>query len=222
MNNPFPDNLAFQKFLGLKSFFRKYTNNESFKRTKEICKVARVIQSSGDVIAFDLLGSVNFGISDKKSDVDMVLYLECDHDDEADYKNCPKPRFYEHLIINTLLHEIFGKTFDIEVVDFINLKKLNKAIKQIDYDDDIIARFVFYRTICRGVNKKILRPYEQAIIKNSSLFHKIEDKLTDILVEITRSSRHAVSFEKYMARLNDQDIKIPPSMIEKMRDYLNV
>ena len=222
MNNPFPDNPVFQKFLGLKYFFRKYINRESFRRTREISKVARTIQSSGDNIAFDLLGSVNFGISDQKSDVDLVMYLECDHDEEAEYGNCSKLRFYEYLLINSLLHEIFGKTFDIEVVDFINLRKLKKSIEEENYEDDIIARFVFYRTICRGVNKKILRPYERAIMNNQTLFQKIEKNLTEILVELTKTSGHALSFNKYLDRLKDSDIKIPASMAEKIKEYLDI
>ncbi|MDH5719913.1 MAG: nucleotidyltransferase domain-containing protein [Spirochaetia bacterium] len=222
MTNPFPDNPVFQHFLGLKYYFRQYINRESFRRTKEISKVARIIQSSGDSIAFDLLGSVNFGIADKKSDVDLVMYLDCGHEEEADYSNCSKLRFYEYLLINTLLHEIFGKTFDIEVVDFLNLRKLNKAIEEEDFEDDIISRFVFYRTICRGVNKKILRPYERAVMKNELLFNKIEDRLTDILVELTKTSGHALSFQKYLDRMKNEDIKIPVSMIGKIKEYLEI
>ncbi|RME93577.1 MAG: hypothetical protein D6767_00680, partial [Candidatus Hydrogenedentota bacterium] len=152
MKNPFPNNPVFQKFLGLKEAFRQFATVESKKRTRELAYIARIIRQYGDDIAFDILGSVNFGIADDKSDVDMVIYIDCGHEEEATYENCYKLWFYERLILNTLVFEVSESSFQIEVVDAINLRALEKAILEEDYDNDIIARFVFYRTICRGIN----------------------------------------------------------------------
>ncbi len=221
MRNPFPENQVFAQFLGLKDYFRRFTTRESIRRTKEITRIARMIQKSGDAICFDILGSVNFGMADKDSDVDVVIYIECDHTEEITPRNTPIVSFYEHLLLTTILHEVSDNPYRIQVVDTLNLTRLKKAISEENFDDDIVARFVFYRTICRGVNKRVIRPYERAIMNNTILFRKIEARLTDALLEFTRSYTHQKSFEKYLRRLRDSGATIPQSILEKVRDYLH-
>ncbi|MCX7631728.1 MAG: hypothetical protein N2Z22_00185 [Turneriella sp.] len=222
MRNPFPDNPVFQKFLGLKDYFRKFTTPESVRRTRELARVARILQKTGEKISFDLLGSVNFGMAVENSDVDVVMYLDCGHEEEARYDNTPMLRIYESLFFATILREVSNNPFRLQIVDFINLRRLDRAIREPGFDDDIIARFVFYRTICRGVNKPPIRPYEKAIAGNKELFRRIEETLTAALVELTRSSSHRLSFHKYVSRLQEQNVKIPPSMLEKIQDYLTL
>lgn len=221
MRNPFPDNETFKKFLGLKDYFRNFTTPETVRRTRELARVARLLQSTGAQISFDLLGSVNFGMAVESSDVDVVMYLDCEHEEEARYDNTPMLRVYESLFFATILREISDHPFKLQIVDFINLRRLERAIREPGFDDDILARFVFYRTICRGVNKLPIRKYEKAISGNKELFKRIEENLTAALVEFTRSSSHRMSFNKYVARLKEQNINIPPSMLEKIQDYLD-
>ncbi|MBV6494658.1 MAG: hypothetical protein LDLANPLL_02692 [Turneriella sp.] len=221
MRNPFPENETFKKFLGIKDYFRNFTTQENMMRTRELSRAARLIQQTGASISFDLLGSVNFGMAVEASDVDIVMYIECDHEEEARYDNTPMLRIYESLFFATILKEISHNPFKLQIVDFINLRRLGRAIREPGFDDDIVARFVFYRTICRGVNKLPIRKYEQAISGNKELFHRIEDYLTEALKEFTRSSSHRMSFNKYMARLREQGVKIPASMVEKIHEYLD-
>ena len=222
MKNPFPENQVFQKFLGLKDTFKQFTTPESLQRTKTFARIARIMQKSKDKVAFDLLGSVNFGMADENSDTDIVIHLECEHDYEADYKNSPKLRFYETLLLTSLVADVSDKKFLIQVVDCINLKRLDRAINEPGFDEDIIARFVLYRTICRGVNKKVIRPHERRIINDKELFLRIEERLTDALIEFTKTSGHSLSFQKYLNRLREKNINIPFSMVEKVMDYLNL
>jgi predicted nucleotidyltransferase len=221
MRNPFPENETFKKFLGIKDYFRNFTTKETMQRTRELARAARMIQQTGEKISFDLLGSVNFGMAVESSDVDIVMYIDCGHDEEARYDNTPMLRIYESLFFATIIKEISNNPFKLEIVDFINLRRLWRAINEPGFDDDILARFVFYRTICRGVNKLPIRKYEQAISGNKELFKRIENHLTEALVEFTRSSSHRISFNKYISRLKEQEIKIPPSMIEKIGEYLD-
>lgn len=221
MRNPFPENETFKKFLGIKDYFRKFTTKENMQRTRELARTARILQQTGAKIAFDLLGSANFGMVVEASDVDIVMYIECDHEEEARYDNTPMLRIYESLFMATILKEVSNNPFTLEIVDFINLRRLDRAIREPGFDDDILARFVFYRTICRGVNKLPIRKYEQAISGNKELFKRIEDHLTEALKEFTRSSSHRLSFQKYVSRLKEQNIKIPPSMLEKIQEYLD-
>ncbi|MBX3722849.1 MAG: hypothetical protein KF713_13495 [Turneriella sp.] len=221
MRNPFPENETFKKFLGIKDYFRNFTTEENMLRTRELARAARMIQQTGAKISFDLLGSANFGMAVEASDVDIVMYIECDHEEEARYDNTPMLRIYESLFFATILKEISHNPFKLEIVDFINLRRLDRAIREPGFDDDILARFVFYRTICRGVNKLPIRKYEQAISGNKELFKRIEDHLTEALKEFTRSSSHRLSFQKYVSRLKEQNIKIPGSMVEKIQEYLD-
>ncbi|MBS0618146.1 MAG: hypothetical protein JSR44_08155 [Spirochaetes bacterium] len=221
MRNPFPENETFKRFLGIKDYFRKFTTKENMLRTRELARAARLIQQTGTQISFDLLGSANFGMAVEASDVDIVMYLECDHDEEARYDNTPMLRIYESLFFATILKEISHNPFKLQIVDFINLRRLERAIREPGFDDDILARFVFYRTICRGVNKLPIRKYEQAISGNKELFKRIENHLTEALNEFTRSSSHRMSFNKYISRLKEQDIKIPASIFEKIHEYLD-
>jgi hypothetical protein len=221
MRNPFPENETFQKFLGIKDYFRKFTTAENMQRTRELSRAARILQQVGTPISFDLLGSANFGMVVDASDVDVVMYIECDHEEEARYDNTPMLRVYESLFLTTILKEVTGYVFRLEIVDFINLRRLKRAIEEPGFDDDILARFVFYRTICRGVNKLPIRKYEQAISGNKELFKRIEVHLTEALREFTRSSSHRMSFQKYVSRLKEQNIKIPASMLEKIQEYLD-
>jgi len=221
MRNPFPENETFQKFLGIKDYFRNFTTAENMQRTRELARAARILQQVGTPISFDLLGSANFGMAVEASDVDVVMYIECDHAEEARYDNTPMLRIYESLFLTTILREVSDNVFQLEIVDFINLRRLKRAIEEPGFDDDILARFVFYRTICRGVNKLPIRKYEQAISGNKELFKRIEEHLTEALKEFTRSSSHRMSFQKYVSRLKEQDIKIPASMAEKIKEYLD-
>ena len=225
MRNPFPNNEVFEKFLGLKDYFKDHQTKESSIRIREIARVGRVVRTYGDTIAFDLLGSVNFGMADKSSDVDMVLYLDCPeiaHEDQMSYENCPQLRFYEALTIHSLVHAISKDRFKVEVVDSINLAALEIAINNENLESDIIPRFVFYRTICRGINKRYLHKLEKMILGKPKLLKDIEESLTDVLIEFTRSASHGSSFKKYMDRMQENDIHIPNSVVEKVMEYLAI
>ena len=182
-----------------------------------------MIQSTGDVIAFDFLGSVNFGMADDTSDVDLVLYLDCPDvpmNVEMNHQNCPRLKFYETLIIHTLVHDISKEKYKIQIVDHINLASLKLAIECESMETDIIARFVFYRILCRGVNKRFLHPLETKLMAKPHLFKSIEGMLTEALIEFTRSSSHGSSFKKYINRLEEKGIGIPEPIAKKVMEYL--
>lgn len=224
MRNPFPDNPVFKRFLGLKDYFKKYQTAASFSRAKEIARVARIVATTGDTIAFDILGSVNFGMAEDHSDIDLVMYIdvpELRDEEELSYENCPRLRFYQTLVLQTLVHEVSKDRYSIQVVDYINLSALERAIDKEDFQSEILARFIFYRTICRGVNKRVLHPIEKKIHEKPQLFHEIEEQLTEALIEFTRTSSHEKSFKKYIDRLQKKDIHIPDSIMDKVLEYLD-
>jgi len=225
MRNPFPGNPVFEQFLGLKGYFKKYQTRASYNRVRVLAKAAKIIHSAGDEIAFDFLGSVNFGMAEEKSDVDLVVYLKCPElkpDEEMNHSNCPRLKFYELMVIQTLVHSFSKENYTLQVVDYINLHSLGHAIENNDKNSDILARFVFYRTLCRGVNKRVLHPYEKLLKDKPHLFHSVESALTDALIEFTRTSSHEKSFQKYLKRLEDGNIHIPESVLQKVGEYLDL
>ncbi|MDH4201145.1 MAG: hypothetical protein OEV66_12325 [Spirochaetia bacterium] len=225
MKNPFPENEVFKKFLGLKDYFKNHLTRSSKNRIRELAAVAKIIRSTGDVIAFDFLGSVNFGMADATSDVDLVLYLDCPSvpiHEEMNHKNCPRLKLYETLLIHTLVHSISREKYRIQIVDHINLASINKAIDEENIELDIIARFVFYRILCRGVNKRYLHPLEKKLAAKPHLIKAIEETLTDALIEFTRTSSHGSSFNKYVNRLQEKGIGIPDAVAKKIREYLAI
>ncbi|RME88005.1 MAG: hypothetical protein D6767_10955, partial [Candidatus Hydrogenedentota bacterium] len=57
---------------------------------------------------------------------------------------------------------------------------------------------------------------------NKELFSKIEDKLTDALKLLTTTSTHTRSFHKYIERIKEKNLNIPPSILDKVHEYVNV
>lgn len=221
MKNPFSEDSIFTQYLSLREYFKQYQTKESQRRKNDFVRIGRILQNSGEVISFDILGSVNFGMAEKESDIDMVVYFDCDHLEEITVENCPRYKAYKRLILTTLLHEISGRRYKIEIVDVINLNKLKHAIENKIYEDNILSRFVFYRIICRSINRRVVRPLEHQLQDNSEFFAKIEADLSMALASFNRTSHQTLSFHKYMERLKEQKIAIPPSMIEKIIRYTN-
>jgi len=219
MTNPFPDNPVFEQFLGIKHYFRQYTTRETVQRTKKLIKIAREMKKDGVEIAFDILGSMNFGMAEEQSDFDMIMYVRCNHKEEVRAGN-PQIIKYKQIVFDLLENEMSFHNVSVDIVDCINLKKLKFVIGNHDFEDPIVARFVFYRTICRGINKKFIRSYEKAIMNNKELFEKIEETLTYSLIEFTKTSTHADSMYKYIQRLKNADIKVPSSIYKKINSYL--
>lgn len=221
MKNPFPDNSIFSEYLSLRDYFKQYQTKESQKRKNDFVRIGRILQNSGETISFDILGSVNFGMAETQSDIDMVVYFECDHLEEITPENCPRYKAYERLILTTLVHEVAVRPYKIEIVDVINLNKLCYAIENKIYDDNILARFVFYRIICRAINRRVLRPYEQKLKDNTEFLAKIENELSQALASFNSTSNQTRSFQKYVERLKEMKIPIPYSMIKKIIHYTN-
>ena len=93
-----------KEFNGLKLFFRKHETNVSKERIQDFRNFAEMINSSGDQVAFDLLGSVNFGQAEKYSDADVIMYLDGDLEeiDDYSYENNAKYKMYKELPRNTM------------------------------------------------------------------------------------------------------------------------
>ena len=212
-----------KEFNGLKKFFRAYETTVSRQRTRDFKKFAEMISSSGDEVAFDLMGSVNFGQAKEYSDTDVVIYMKCDHGriGECDPENCSRLNLYKNLLINTLVYEYTNHSYPVQVVDCITLNQLDYDLKIGNQNSMPLIKFGFYRSICRSVNRKLLRKYENRLSANEELCLSIEKSLADCFYGLIHSSQHSYSFKKYIERLQDEGFKVPESMAKKISSYLN-
>ncbi|NBU98436.1 MAG: hypothetical protein EBS19_09550 [Spirochaetia bacterium] len=94
----FKDHPTIKEFNGLKKFFRSRETPISRKRIDDFKRFVEVIQTSGDEVAFDMMGSVNFGQALENSDTDVVIYMNCDTGriGECDHENCSRLNIYKN------------------------------------------------------------------------------------------------------------------------------
>ncbi|MCE9501632.1 MAG: hypothetical protein K8R21_14200 [Leptospira sp.] len=212
-----------KEFNGLKRFFRSHETSVSRQRIRDFKKFTDMIGSTGDEVAFDLMGSVNFGQAKEHSDTDIVIYMKCDRGriGDCDPENCSRLNLYKNLLINTLVYEYSSQTYPVQVVDCINLNQLDYDLKIRNTNSMTLVRFGFYRSICRGINRKLLREYENRLSADDDLCKSIEQSLADCFFGLIHSSQHSFSFQKYIERLQDDGFKVPDSMANKIKSYLN-
>ena len=219
----FQNHPIIKEFNGLKTFFRKHETDISRSRIADFKKFVDLIGSTGDFIAFDLMGSVNFGQAMESSDTDVVMYLHCDKGriGDCDHENCSRLELYKNLLINSIAYEHLNKSYAIQVVDCINLSQLEYDIKIRNFDSLALVKFGFYRSICRGINRKLLHKFEEKLQSDEELCSTIEQSLADCFLGLIHSSQHSYSFKKYIERVEDGGFRVPQNMASKINSYLS-
>ncbi|MDY6843409.1 MAG: metallophosphoesterase [Thermodesulfobacteriota bacterium] len=199
----------------IKSFFLGYETPESQKLVSELRGIYRRLKKDGMNVAFDLLGSLNFGMAKKGSDIDLVVYLkgqEC-LPDELDTCTIPRP-------VSAVFQELKERNLDVEVTDSIDLDRVSKAIQEEDQDDGHLQRFIFYRSVCRPVNLRLIKQVEDQLLFNETFRMEVESKLRESLRIIVSSVSHVRSFDKYVSRLQEAGITIPRDVRKAIQEYL--
>ncbi|MDY6844259.1 MAG: hypothetical protein SVW57_09250, partial [Thermodesulfobacteriota bacterium] len=199
----------------IKSFLLEYESLESQELVKELREIYRQLQKDGINVAFDLLGSLNFGMAKLGSDLDLVVYLkdqEC-MPDELDICTIPRP-------LAKVFQELKERSLDVEVIDNIDLDRVSKAIQEKDQEDGHLQRFIYYRAICRPVNLRLIKNVEEQLLFNETFRMEIEGRLREYLRIIVSSSSHVRSFNKYVSRLRERGIVIPRDIQKAIQLYL--
>ncbi|GIX41971.1 MAG: hypothetical protein KatS3mg129_1704 [Leptospiraceae bacterium] len=225
MKLPFEHHPLIKEFNEIKRYFRKHETKVSKQRIGDFYRFSKILNQLGYEVAFDFVGSLNFGVTEQSSDVDFILYLGCEKhlNTDCDQQNCSLFKEVKFLILETLMKEYVKEPYTTQVVDCINLKRLDRELdKTENIDYDLVFRFAFYRSICRGVNLKILKPYHLKLLKRKKLLKELEPYIEDVIAKFNQTMTQNLSFEKYRIRLNEKGIKIPYSVIEKMKHYLYV
>jgi len=205
----------FELFHDIRNFFRVFQTRETEERIDILEKVTKLLEGHFESIAMDIVGSVNVGLSQARSDIDMVLYLECGHDCSPEKGNCSEYNRAKKMISNYLE----GK-YKFEIIDCVNLSIVRDSILNQDYDCEMTQRFVAHRSMGRPINYRVIAPVEDLLNRNMQFRQEIEGSLHSFFQIFTNTSQHVSSFEKYELRLKSLGIKIPDVMRFKIKDYL--
>jgi Icc-related predicted phosphoesterase len=202
-------------FNELKQFFRMFQTQETEERLGELEKAVQLMEGKLDEIAMDIVGSVNVGLSQPSSDIDIVLYLRCNSECQSMWTQCEHFRRAEGLIRKNL-----GKRYKFEIIDCIDLSIVENSIRAMDYECEVTQRFVAYRSICRPINYKVIAPLEDMLNENIEFRKELEGSIRSYFQIFITTSQHIRSFDKYESRLKSIGIKLPDSIRNKIRDYL--
>jgi Icc-related predicted phosphoesterase/predicted nucleotidyltransferase len=202
----------------VKHFFRHYESRETNDRIKFLKKVALVMEENGTPIAFDLVGSTLFGMAEKGSDIDIVVYyIDEPSDRDPDIGIEEKIEKFSHI-----LKQLGSDRYQVEIVDAINLRDVEKAILEENFQSTVTGRFIFYRAICRPVHHRIIRSYEALLDRKEAYRKEMEASMRDVINTLVKTSRHFESFRKYEARLIDLDVHIPQPIRKRLKQYFQM
>jgi len=168
-----------------------------------------------EMIPFDLLGSVSFGMAEAHSDLDLVVYMrsrDCVLDEE-DTCGVPRP-------LRAVFEAFRQKGIETEVCDSIDIERVMEAIMREDSEDGQLQRFIFYRSVCRPVNLRLIKKAENLLLSREAFRREVEESLKDYLEILVSSVRHVQSFDKYRSRLTERGIEIPADIEGAIRNYL--
>jgi Icc-related predicted phosphoesterase len=207
----------------IKKFYRAFQTQETEERLHTLEDITSLIEDKMHAdIAMDVMGSVNFGLSTSESDMDIVLYLRCS-------ENRPQCRgvctggsemctYLTHA--EEMIKEILKDKYDYHILDVVDLNRVEESIREKNYENETLQRFVFYRSICRPINYRIVAPIEDMLNKELMFRKEIEGSLQAYFKIIAATSRHIGSFMKYEGRLSALGIKLPAWIREKVKLYL--
>lgn len=204
-------------FKEIKNFFRMYRTLESEARLDELEKAIDLLKNEFGDIAMDVVGSVNMGISQSSSDIDVVLYLRCGENCRDMYAQCG---YYS--LAKSKIEEIIGGKYKIEIIDCIDLNVVEQSIITRNYECEVTQRFVAYRSICRPINYKVIAPIEDILNEHIEFRRELEGSIRSYFKIFATTSQHMRSFDKYESRLKSIGIKLPESIRDKIRQYLQV
>ena len=204
-----------RNFQRVKSFFLGYETRETRALITELEAIQESILEQGMEVAFDLLGSLSFGMAQEGSDMDLVVYMrskDCVLDEE-DTCGIPRP-------MAAVMRELEERHLEIEVCDSMDLDRIKQAIEGEDLEDGQLQRFVFYRLVCRPINLHLIKSVENLLLDHEELRLELEQGIEEHLNILVSSTRHIKSFDKYKARLRDQGVDLSPEVEEALRNYL--
>lgn len=209
-----------QLYNEIKQFYRMFQTQQTDERLDMLEQVATLMEGQiREDIAMDVVGSVNVGMSEEGSDIDLILYLRCDSQcaDQQGPGLCDRYRQAEDMIRQTL-----GTKYRAEILDCVDLNRVEKSIREKNYECEATQRFVAYRSLCRPIHYRVIAPIEDLLNRDMEYRKEIEGSIRSYFKIFVTTSEHVRSFHKYEQRLNELGIKLPESIRGKVRQYLQL
>lgn len=203
-------------FLDIRNFFRRFQTKESDRRLEELESILEKITVSHGDVAFDVMGSLNMGLSGVSSDIDIIIYLRIDDSCTGDCLNCS-----EYNTIRPLLEKHLKGKYKFQILDCINLNIVEKSIREENYECEVTQRFVTHRSMGRPVNYRVIAPVEDMLNKNMEFRKEVEGSVRSYFKILMTTTSHSSSFDKYMTRIKSLGVKIPDSINLKIKRYLD-
>lgn len=207
----------FGRLQHIRSFFLSHETPQSKVLVSRLRTVYRTLEAEGINVAFDLLGSLGFGMAWEGSDMDLVVYLRglgCNAD-EQDVCRTPEP-------LSRVIKKLADQGIKVEICDSIDLDRIEEAIRKKDKHDGQLQRFVFYRAVCRPVNLRLIKEVENKLLGQERFRRSMEKRLQEHLKILVSSGRHMESWDKYKRRLKESGVDMPPRIQEALRKYLGL
>jgi hypothetical protein len=207
----------------IKNFYRAFQTQETEERLHTLEVITSLIEDKVHAdIAMDVMGSVNFGLSVSDSDMDIVLYLRCGENRPQCEGICTGGSDMCSYLENSeeMIKEILKDKYNYHILDVVDLNRVEESIREKNYENETLQRFVFYRSICRPINYRVVAPIEDMLNKDIMFRKEIEGSLQTFFKIIAATSRHIGSFMKYEGRLSALGIKMPNWIREKVKLYL--
>ena len=205
-----------QLYNEIKEFYRMFQTQETEERLDKLEQAALLMEEKiRDDIAMDVVGSVNVGMSEENSDIDLILYLRCDSGCAEGCIQCERYRQAVEMIRETL-----GNRYKAEILDCIDLNRVEKSIREKNYECEVTQRFVAYRSLCRPIHYRVIAPIEDLLNKDIAYRKELEGSIRSYFKIFLTTSEHIRSFHKYEARLRSVGIKLPESIRGKVQRYL--
>jgi len=203
-------------FLDIRNFFRRFQTKESETRMQELESVLEQITNEHGEIAFDIVGSLNMGLSSTSSDIDLIIYLRIENEytgecfEEESYKNTIK-----------LIDQYLEGKYSYQVIDSINLNVVEKSIMDENYECEITQRLVTHRAMCRPVNYRVIAPVEDLLNTKIEFRKEVEGSVRSYFKIFMTTTSHSTSFDKYLTRIKSLGVKIPDAINAKIKRYLD-
>ncbi len=200
----------------IKQFFRMFQTEATDERLDKLAEVVRLIEAKiRDDVGMDLLGSANMGLCETGSDIDLILYIRCNSEGEADLSACEAYRD-----ARAILEEVLRPEYAFQILDCVDLGVVEKAIREKDYESEMAQRFVAYRSLCRPINYRVIAPVEDLLNQDLEFRSELEGSVRSYFNIFINTSQHVRSFEKYERRINEIGIKVPAAIRQKIKAYL--
>jgi len=204
-----------QLYNEIKQFYRTFQTEATEERLEKLEEIAGLIDENvhGD-IAMDVMGSTNMGLCENTSDIDFVVYVRCDPGFTGEIVSCTQYKEAEK-IIETVLKPAYA----FQIMDTIDLNIVEKAIREKDYESEMVMRFIAYRSICRPINYRFIAPVEDLLNQDMEYRSELEGSIRSYFRIFINTSEHTRSFKKYESRIREIGIKLPEAVRMKIKAY---